>query len=389
VNLQDDYEAGRSEITVIVDREAAASVGVDTQDVANTVRAAVNGMVATKFRAEDDEYDIIVRLPERSRDAIEDIGNLRVATRLGEDVILSSVAEVTVERGFGSIRHVDGDRVVTITADAGEGVNAQALLMTVQRELSRAYDVPPGYDLRYTGQNRDQEEAQAFLGKALLGAMFLIFITLVTQFNSLLQPGIILISVILSLLGVLWILMLRQLPFNVIMTGVGIISLAGVVVNNAIVLIDYINQLKARGITSKEAVIAAGLVRFRPVMLTAVTTVLSLMPLVMGFSIDFRAGGIVYGGSSVEMWGPMANAVVAGLVVATMLTLIVVPVMYSTIDGLKYFVTVHILRREPDPTLVNPRPAKPKRQRRARPERSKEKTEAAPSPGGATVAEGA
>jgi multidrug efflux pump subunit AcrB len=180
-----------------------------------------------------------------------------------------------------------------------------------------------------------QDESQAFLSRALLIAFMLIAMILVTQFNSVLQPTIILISILLSLVGVLWALILRQMPFNIIMTGLGIISLAGVVVNNSIVMIDYINQLKNRGLPTKTAVLTAGLVRLRPVMLTAMTAALSLMPIVLGFSLNARHLSIRVGGNSVEFWGPMANAMVAGLISAIFLTLVVVPVVYSALDSLK------------------------------------------------------
>jgi multidrug efflux pump len=335
VNLKDDFSSGRSEVTVHVNRAAAARAGLSTSDVANTVRSAINGIKASTFREDDDELDIIVRLDPDSRTTIEDIRDLKLKNKDGDTIDLADLATVIPARGYGSIRHIDGDRVVTLSAEAAKGFNADALLKTVQDKLSSTFLLPPGYKLRYTGQNKDQAEAQTFLSKALLGALFIIVFILVTQFNSILQPFMIMVSVILSLLGVLWMLMLRQLPFSVIMTGVGVISLAGVVVNNAIVLIDYINQLKARGIPTKQAVIQAGVVRLRPVLLTTVTTLLSLLPIVLGFSLDVKNGRITHGGRSVEMWGPMANAVVAGLVVATILTLVVIPVMYSGLDSIK------------------------------------------------------
>ena len=333
VNLTDDLSDGRPEISVIVDRDTASTVGADLREIANTVRMAVAGMDATVYREATEEHDVVVRLPERYRDSVEDIARLRIRTVAGVYVPLSEVADIDVRPGFGSIRHLEGDRVVTVSAEVAEGYNADALLAGIQAQIGADVVLSPGYEVRYTGQNQDQKEAEAFLSKAFLGALFLMALILVTQFNSLTQPMIILASVLLSLLGVLWVLVLRQLPFNIIMTGVGIISLAGVVVNNAIVLIDYTNQLKARGMSSKEAVVAAGMVRLRPVMLTAITTILSLMPIVLGFSIDVANTRIVFGGTSVEMWGPMANAVVAGLAVATLFTLVVVPVMYSGIDS--------------------------------------------------------
>lgn len=354
VNLKDDFQAGRSEITVHVDPNAASAAGLNTQDIANTVRMAIAGVDASVFRDEADEYDIVVRLNEDSRNSIEDLRDLYVKNKDKDLVPITEVATIVVERGYGSIRHVDTDRVVTVSADVTDSQIADAKLKEVQKVLDAELELPAGYDLRYTGQNKEQADAQAFLTKALLAALFLIALVLVTQFNSVIQPFIIMCSVVLSLLGVLWILMLRHQPFGVIMTGVGLISLAGVVVNNAIVLIDYINQLKARGMGSTEAITTAGMVRFRPVMLTAVTTILSLMPIVLGFSLDVKNLKVVVGGTSVEMWGGMGNAVAAGLTVATLLTLIVVPVMYSATDSITDLLLRRKRRPSPPPTAETP-----------------------------------
>ena len=333
VDLKDDFEAGRPEITVEVDRDAAAAVQVSVQEVANTVRAAINGIEASTFRENDDEMDIVIRLGESHRDAIEDVAHLTVSNSDGDQVPLTEIAEIHIQRGWGSIRHVDGNRVVTVTADVADGFQDMVVLTEVQDLIRESMVLPSGYALDFTGQNEEQEEAQTFLGRALMAGLFVIALILITQFNSITQPMIILGSVMLSLLGVLWNLLLRGAPFNIIMTGMGIISLAGVVVNNAIVLIDYINQLKARGLPVTEAVWRAGMVRFRPVMLTAITTALSLLPTVLGYSLDIQNLRIARGGSSVEMWGPMANAVVTGLLVATFLTLVAVPAMYRLSDS--------------------------------------------------------
>ncbi len=332
VDMKDDFEAGRPEIAVVVDRAAASEVGVSTQDIANTVRAAINGMEASTLRDGEDEVDIIVRLAESSRDTLEDIASLTVSNSDGIQIPLTEVAEVRLQPGFGSIRHVDGDRVVTLTADVADGHQDAVALAQVQEMLASDFRMPPGYTLDFTGQNAEQQESQEFLGRALFMGLCIIALILITQFNSITQPLIILGSVVLSLLGVLWNLMFRGAPFHIIMTGLGIISLAGVVVNNAIVLIDYANQLRDRGIPVVDALYQAGMVRFRPVMLTALTTALSLMPTVLGYSLDLKNMTIAKGGSSVEMWGPMANAVVTGLIVATFLTLLAVPAMYRFFD---------------------------------------------------------
>ena len=350
VNLQDDFEAGRNEVTVRVDRELVSDYELTTWDVADTVRTAISGTDASVLRENDEEYDIVVQLSEPYRESIEDVGRLELKTDWGY-IPVALLADVEVERGFGSIRHVDGDQVITLSADVADGYSDIALLAQVQTIVAEEITVPPDVDLRYTGQNEDQAESMGFLLTALIAALLLIGLVLVTQFNSLLQPTIIIASVVLSLLGVLWILMIRHMPFSMIMHLVAIISLAGVVVNNSIVLIDYTNQLRDRGLDTTAAVIQAGMVRFRPVILTAVTTILSLMPTVLGYSLDVRGGQIVQGGSSVEMWGPMANAVVAGLAVATVLTLIVVPVLYSLIESFRT-AGIYVARRIFEPASL-------------------------------------
>ncbi|QDG51462.1 hypothetical protein FIV42_12115 [Persicimonas caeni] len=333
VNLQDDIELSRPEIQILVDRRQAALRGVNTQSIAQTVRTAINGTKASVFREGEDEFDVTVRLQESDRDGVEDLEKLTVADKDNNRVPLVDVAQITVRGGSGSIRHKDRQRVVSVTADAAKGYLPNNLLKEAQTRLEDL-DVPPGYELAFTGEQEEQKKAGDFLAKALLAAVFLISLILVTEFNSIAQPFIILCSVLLSLIGVLWSLIITGEPFGVIMTGIGIISLAGVVVNNAIVMIDYINKLKERGLSKREAVITGGLVRFRPVMLTAITTIGGMLPLVVGVSIDFVNTKIVVGGNSVEMWGPMANVVAGGLLVATVLTLVVVPVLYSLFDDM-------------------------------------------------------
>lgn len=333
VNVKTDFESGRPEVRVEVNRENAARFQISVSEVANTVRAAVNGIEASTFRDVDDEFDILVRLSDSWRDTVEDVANLTVSNVDGDMVLITEIAEVVVGPGLGSVRHVDGDRVITLSADIADGFNAIEALAEAQERIAEEVLMPGGYSVRYTGENKDQAEAAAFLSEALMAGMFLIALILITQFNSVAQVVIILASVLLSLLGVLWGLLIREMPFNIIMTGVGVISLAGVVVNNAIVLIDYINQLKARGIPSREAVVLAGLVRLRPVLLTATTTALSLMPTVLGYSLDVKNMTFAYGGTSVDMWGPMATAVLFGLTASTVLTLVIVPVMYSSLDS--------------------------------------------------------
>jgi multidrug efflux pump len=250
-----------------------------------------------------------------------------VPTMGGDPVPLSTVAQVEMGTGFGSIRRLNQKRVVTLSANTF-GRNSNAVLQEVQQRLA-GIELPPGYRFIFSGEQEEQQKASAFLGKAFLGAVFLISLVLITQFNSVSQTLIVMSAVVLSMSGVFLGLLLTATPFGIIMTGIGVISLAGVVVNNAIVLIDYINQLRQRGLVLREALLQAGMVRFRPVMLTAITTILGLLPMAVGVSFDFQSFSWEIGGESAQWWGPMAVAVIFGLGVATMLTLVVVPVLYS------------------------------------------------------------
>ncbi|UCG89013.1 MAG: efflux RND transporter permease subunit [Gemmatimonadota bacterium] len=343
--LESDMADGRPELVVDIDREKAALYGLNTSDIGFTVRSAINGTEASKFRDGKDEYDITVRLAEEYRNNLMSIGDLTIVSDMGEQIPLSSVATWRVGEGFGGINRKDLEKVVTVASDVRQGYNAIAVLEEVKAELAQfSASLPTGYRLEYAGQMEDQQESQAFLTGAFITAVFLIGFILVTQFDSVTKPAIILSSVVLSTIGVLIGLIVFRMPFGIIMTGVGVISLAGVVVNNAIVLIDYVDTLRRRdGLNRREALIRGGMTRFRPVILTAVTTVLGLVPLAIGLNFDFFGlytslnPDPYWGGEQAAWWGPMAIAVIAGLTFATFLTLILVPVMYSLLDDLDDF----------------------------------------------------
>ncbi|BCA80242.1 efflux RND transporter permease subunit [Desulfuromonas sp. AOP6] len=332
VDLKDDFSMAMPEIRVMVDREKASLLGLSTAEISRTVKAAISGSKLGVYREGKDEYDIVARLPEPRRQEFSDIENLLVPTMSGAPVPLSTVAQVELSTGFGSIRRLNQKRVVTLSANT-YGRNSNEVLREVQDRLT-TLDLPAGYRVNFSGEQEEQQKATAFLGKAFMAAVFLITLILVTQFNSMSQSLIVMTSVVLSLSGVFFGLLVTVTPFGIIMTGIGVISLAGVVVNNAIVLIDYINQLRKQGLELNEALIRAGIVRFRPVMLTAMTTILGLLPMAVGLSFDFRSLTWEIGGESVEWWGPMAIAVIFGLAVSTMLTLVVVPVLYSLSQSL-------------------------------------------------------
>ena len=337
VDLKDDFDVGKPEYRIEIDREKAALYGMNTALIANTIRTAINGATASKYRVGEDEYDITVRLQENQRSSLTSLQNLKIIynDKKGNtlSVPLVSIANITRSKGPGAIRRKDLKRVITVSANAGENFNANDVLDNVKEKLTD-FQLPKGYYLDYTGQNEEQAKASAFLGKAFMIAILLIFLILVIQFNSLSQPLIIMSAVVISLIGVFLGLIVYQMAFGIIMTGIGVISLAGVVVNNNIVLIDYINVLRRRGFDRREAIIRAGLRRFRPVTLTAITTVLGLIPLTFGFGFDIYTFSFSSSGQSAEFWKSMGIAVIFGLAFATVLTLVIVPTFYSTLDDM-------------------------------------------------------
>ena len=334
VDLKDNFVKGKPEIRVRVDKEKAALMGLDTYTIAYTVKAAVNGVKVGVYREGKDQYDILARLPEKDRKSIESLKRITVSGPKGEPIPLTSVAEASLSTGVGAIQRLDQKRVVTVSGDVA-GRLANDVIRDIETRLTRDFNWPRGYSYRFSGEQKEQEKAQAFLGKAFVAAIFIILFILLAEFNSFAAPMIIMTSVLMSLIGVFMGLLLTGTAFGIIMTGIGVISLAGVVVNNAIVLIDYYNKLLSRGLQSREALVRAGLTRFRPVMLTAITTLLGLVPMATGVSFDFKKFAWDIGGESSQWWGPMAVAVIFGLGVATLLTLVVVPVLCSLEFSLK------------------------------------------------------
>ncbi len=337
-DITDDYRVGRPELRLRIDRGAAKRVGASTRAVATALRTAFAGGVASTVRDGEDEYDIVIELAPEARQDLQSALALRIPGRLDTSpdtfpVPLSAVATYELAGGSGAIRHIDQKLVVTIGGDVAEGYNENAVRESVVAHLDTA-EVPSQFALRLGGANDEQRSTQEFLSNAFLIAIFLIAIVLVSEFNRFDLPLIILASVILSLVGVLWGLIVTGTPFGIMMTGLGIISLAGVVVNNAIVLLDYVQLLRARGVEMYDALVQAGLTRFRPVMLTAITTMLGLIPMAVGVSFDFRKLDWIVGSKNSQFWSPMAVAVIFGLLVATILTLVMVPTMYSIVEDM-------------------------------------------------------
>ena len=361
--LETNLPDSRPEIRVEVDREKAGLYELNTNMIGMTVRQAINGVEASKFRDGKEEYEIVVRLAKEYRDDLSTLSDLTVFHE-GVQIPLSEVASWEISDGFGGIRHKESERVITVSADVRSGYQSNAVLAEAQQVLATYLNgLPPGYNYEWTGQQQEQDESFAFLGRAFLIAVFLIAFILVSQFNSIVKPVIILSSVVMSTAGVFYGLVTFQMAFG-LMAFLGLISLAGVVVNNAIVLIDYVDILRTRdGLDLRSALVQAGKVRFRPVILTAITTTLGLVPLAVGFNFDFitlvnnplefftHLGEYIYwGGEQAAWWGPMAIAVIVGLLFSTFLTLILVPVLYSVIErGKQSLQQLFFARKESTP----------------------------------------
>jgi len=357
--LKIDLDVGKPEIIVKIDREKARTFGLSTWQIASTLRTAIFGKELSKFKIGEDEYPIQLRLQEEYRNDVASLLNQRITFRSATSgkiiqVPISAVADIEYSSTYGSVMRKDLNRVITVWSNVIEGYNATEVNNQL-RELMANFDMPEGYEYEFTGEQQEQEESAAFLAWAMMIAVAIMTLILVSQFNSVVKPAIILFSVVLSTIGVFGGLGTFQMDFVVIMTGIGIVSLAGVVVNNAIVLIDYINLLKARrknelGLKptanlsledSKECIVQAGKTRLRPVLLTAITTILGLIPLASGLNIDFEGmlsrfePNIYFGGSNAAFWGPMSWTIIFGLSFATFLTLVIVPSMYHVFYTIK------------------------------------------------------
>ena len=328
-DISNNYVAGLPSIQVRIDRQRVAMFDLSTNAIGFALKTAYNGLDISTYREGDEDYDIVVRLTEADRNVTDVLRKLMIPTPSGQLVPLTTIATINYVGNLGEITRINHERTVTVKANVDETKAPGAVVRAQCQELLTDFPMPPGYRFKFTGEFEFQKESEVFLSKAFMVAIFLIFFILVTLFNSVAQPLIIMTSVILSLGGAFLGLMVIRSPFGIIMSGVGVISLAGVVVNNAIVLIDYTNKLRSRGLSLTDAVISAGATRLRPVLLTAVTTVLGLIPMVTGVSYDFHVMAISWVSESTQWWRSMAIVVIFGLLIATFLTLVVVPTLYS------------------------------------------------------------
>ena len=335
-SLKDDFDLARPEVIVDVDRVEASRLGLTMANVAGTIRTAVNGQDASTYRQGDEAIDVTVRLAEPFRQSLNDLAGLRILGNSGAAVPLSSVADLRRSSSIPSINHKDRKRVVTISGQVTRPNLAVPIRAEAMKRLNAIPDLlPPGYSIQQGGQQEEEEESRTFLIGAFAWAVIIVLALMVGKFDSVFIPAIIISSVLMSMFGVFMGLVITRLPFSIVLTGVGVISLAGIVVNNAIVLLDYAEQLRAQGMERREAVITTGMRRLRPVLLTAVTTILGLLPLTTGVEFDFHSMALSTGSESSDYWRSMGVAVIFGLAFATFLTLVLVPILYDTLWGMR------------------------------------------------------
>ncbi len=307
-----------------VDRAQAARFGADVTTVGNTIQLVTNGIMLGDYRPDDadDEVDIRVRFPDDDR-SLTQLDRLRVNSSVGVVPVGNFLTRSAAPR-VGNLERTDGERVLNISAEVPEGVLADDKVQEIQRWLAGA-GLDPAVNVKFRGENEDQREAETFLMNAFAAALFLIAIILVVQFNSFYQALLILSAVVFSTVGVLIGLLITDQPFGVVMCGIGIISLAGIVVSNNIVLIDTYNIMRRRGLAVMDAILLTCAQRLRPVMLTTITTILGLLPIVFGMNIDLVRRTVEIGGPSTQWWTQLSTAIAGGLTFATMLTLVLTP----------------------------------------------------------------
>ncbi len=354
-----DVEQGKPELPFIIDRQKARRLNISTGQIGDAIRTSLFGKEVSTFKDGEDDYPINIRLMDKYRYNKETLLNQKITFRNASNgkivqVPISAVAHSETSSTFSAVKRKELNRVITIFSNVLEGYNATEINDQIKKVIEN-YNLPKNISVSFTGEQEKQAEEMAFLSKALLIAIFLIFLILVGQFNSTSTPIIISLSVLLSLIGVLLGLIIFRMEFVIMMTMIGIISLAGIVVNNAIVLIDYTNLILIRkreeqglekGILTKkliyESIVEGGKTRLRPVLLTAITTILGLLPLAIGININFMTlftefdPQFYIGGENVAFWGPMSWTIIFGLTFATFLTLIIVPIMYSLLNNLKF-----------------------------------------------------
>jgi multidrug efflux pump len=339
--LKSDFATTKPEIIINLDRERANFEGISAAVVGDAIRTGQLGKEISKFREGEDQYPIMLRFEENQRKDIEQLLNLTITYRdmnsgLLRQIPLSVVARLDYVNSFGQINRLNLKRVVTLSSNVLAGFNANQINSQLAKaipEFSKSSDI----EIRITGEQEDQKESMLFLSKAMILSLFLIMFILITQFNSMSKALIIISEVIFSLIGVLLGYMIFGMTISIIMTGMGIVALAGIVVRNGILLVEFTDVLKRQGLKTRQSIIEAGKTRITPVILTATATILGLIPLAIGMNINFSTlltelnPHLHFGGDNVMFFGPLSWTIIFGLSFATFLTLVLIPVMYFVI----------------------------------------------------------
>lgn len=346
--LKSDFVSSKPEVFVKIDRERANRQGISTAQIGMALRNSIYGAEASKFRDDNDDYPIMVRLTKESANDLDELLNMRITYRdmvmqgMMRQVPLSSIASVEYTNSYGGINRLNQKRVITLASNALPGYAPNEVVENVKSAIDEFKSQVPGdVVIEMTGEQEEQKETGAFLGNAMLTSLGLILLILVTQFNSISKPIIILTEIIFSIIGVLLGFAIFDMNFSIVMTGIGIVALAGIVVRNGILMVEFTDLLRSEGVPLREAIIEAGRTRMTPVLLTAMAAILGLIPLAVGLNIDFVTmftelnPHIFFGGDSVAFWGPLSWTMIYGLGFATFLTLILVPAMYLLNERIK------------------------------------------------------
>lgn len=336
--LKSDFDNKKPEITVDIDRVRANREGISIGQIGMELRTAIYGKEVSKYKEEEDEYPIQLRYAEEQRKNIDKVINAKITYRdmnsgLLRQIPISSVAKLGYKDTYGGINRKNLKRVITISSEVLTGYTANEVVASIKLSL-RNFNLPKGININLTGEQEDQAETMMFLMKAMLVAIGFIFFILISQFGSVSKALIILSEVIFSIIGVLFGIFIFHMSISILMTGLGIVALGGIVVRNGILIVDFIDNLKEEGHRTREAIVLGGMTRITPVILTATATILGLVPLAVGFNINFITlftelnPHIYFGGDNVAFWGPLSWTIIFGLSFATFLTLVFVPALY-------------------------------------------------------------
>jgi multidrug efflux pump len=337
--LKTDFVSSKPEVTIVIDRERANRLGISTAQIGMALRGSIYGTEASKFKDANEDYPIMVRLNKESTNNLDELLNMKIVYRdmlMGgriRQVPLSAVASATYTNTYGAINRLNQKRVITLSSNVIKGYATNEVVANVDNAIKQ-FKKSDKVEIEMTGEQEQQKETQSFLGVAMLASIGLIVLILVTQFNSTTKPLLILSEIFLSIIGVLLGFAIFDMNFSVVMTGIGIVALAGIVVRNGILLVEFTDLLREQGMGLREAIIEAGKTRMTPVLLTASATILGLVPLAIGLNLDFATlfsefnPHLYLGGDNVAFWGPLSWTMIFGLGFATFLTLVLVPAMY-------------------------------------------------------------